>query len=117
MGKNKLDATADRTPNGACSPRQRSTHSPSERRSAVTDADRLAWAALSRRRRFSGGVSGRTSSRTSEGSGVERLLLYLNRDTWIGQDGDTLAEVVRDARYAAGHTSWHGSSDRAQLRH
>ena len=77
----------------------------------------LAWAALSRRRRFSGGVSGRTSSRTSEGSGVERLLLYLNRDTWIGQDGDTLAEVVRDARYAAGHTSWHGSSDRAQLRH
>ena len=48
---------------------------------------------------------------------MERLLLYLNRDTWIGQDGDTLAEVVRDARYAAGHTSWHGSSDRAQLRH
>ena len=81
--------------------------SASERRSAVTDADRLAWAAPSRRRRF---------SRTSEGSGVERLLLYLNRDTWIGQDGDTLAEVVRVARYAAGHTSWHGSSDRAQLR-
>ena len=59
---------------------------------------------------------------------MERLLLYLNRDTWISSrscrhadvqegreavsgcearrnmDGDTLAEVVRDARYAVGHT-------------
>ena len=28
---------------------------------------------------------------------VERLLLYLNKDTWVGEDGAELAEIVRAA--------------------
>jgi hypothetical protein len=43
------------------------------------------------------------SSRGVKPGELELLLLYLNRDTWIGQDGIELEEIVRAAWYAAGH--------------